>query len=60
MCIGIQPDILSCRSDRAVPGNERARLASFWHVPANAVISMKALFPIHTIAGLFNFQGRYE
>lgn len=26
LSIGIQPDILICRSDRAVPANERAKL----------------------------------
>ena len=29
LSIGIQPDILICRSDRAVPANERAKIALF-------------------------------
>ena len=41
LSIGIQPDILVCRSDRAVPANERAKIALFCNVPEKAVISMK-------------------
>ncbi len=33
LSIGIQPDILICRSDRAVPANERAKIALFCNVP---------------------------
>ncbi|VDR25086.1 CTP synthase [Raoultella terrigena] len=41
LSIGIQPDILICRSDRAVPSNERAKIALFCNVPEKAVISLK-------------------
>ncbi|HDV8960352.1 TPA: CTP synthetase, partial [Escherichia coli] len=41
LSIGIQPDILICRSDRAVPANERAKIALFCNVPEKAVISLK-------------------
>jgi len=37
--IGIQPDILLCRSDRPVPLGERKKIALFTNVPLRAVIS---------------------
>ena len=37
--IGIQPDILLCRSDRPIPEDERRKIALFTNVPANAVIT---------------------
>ena len=37
--IGIQPDILICRSDRQIPANERAKIALFTNVEEKAVIS---------------------
>ena len=43
LSIGIQPDILICRSDRAVPANERAKIALFCNVPEKAVISEETM-----------------
>lgn len=37
--IGIQPDILICRSDRQVPDNERKKIALFTNVQERAVIT---------------------
>jgi len=37
--IGIQPDILLCRSDRPIPENERRKIALFTNVEERAVIS---------------------
>jgi CTP synthase len=37
--IGIQPDILLCRSDRPIPLGERKKIALFTNVPQRAVIS---------------------
>jgi CTP synthase len=37
--LGIQPDVLVCRSDRALPDGERAKIALFCNVPKEAVIS---------------------
>jgi CTP synthase len=37
--LGIQPDILLCRSEEALPDNERRKIALFTNVPENAVIS---------------------
>jgi len=37
--IGIQPDILLCRSEQALPEGERRKIALFTNVPEQAVIS---------------------
>ena len=57
LSIGIQPDILVCRSDRAVPANERAKIALFCNVPEKAVISLKDVDSIYKIPGLLKSQG---
>lgn len=49
LSIGIQPDILVCRSDRAIPANERAKIALFCNVPEKAVISLKDVDSIYKI-----------
>ncbi|MGY5452649.1 CTP synthase [Agarivorans sp. MS3-6] len=55
--IGIQPDILICRSDRAIPANERAKIALFTNVPDRAVISLKDVDSIYKIPALLKSQG---
>ena len=60
LSIGIQPDILICRSDRAVPANERAKIALFCNVPEKAVISLKDVDSIYKIPGLLKSQGLDE
>lgn len=57
LSIGIQPDILICRSDRAVPANERAKIALFCNVAEKAVISLKDVDSIYKIPGLLKSQG---
>ncbi|MEI8474737.1 CTP synthetase, partial [Escherichia coli] len=57
LSIGIQPDILICRSDRPVPANERAKIALFCNVPEKAVISLKEVDSIYKIPGLLKSQG---
>ncbi|NVN06130.1 CTP synthase [Asaia spathodeae] len=37
--VGIQPQMLICRSDRAIPTNERRKIASFCNVRPEAVIA---------------------
>jgi len=37
--IGIQPDVLLCRSERPLPASERRKIALFTNVPEKAVIS---------------------
>lgn len=57
LSIGIQPDVLICRSDRAVPANERAKIALFCNVPEKAVISLKDVDSIYKIPSLLKSQG---
>ncbi|QBL08777.1 CTP synthase [Rheinheimera sp. D18] len=55
--IGIQPDILICRSDRAIPANERSKIALFTNVEEKAVISLKDVSSIYQIPALLKSQG---
>jgi CTP synthase len=57
LSIGIQPDVLICRSDRAVPANERAKIALFCNVSEKAVISQKDVDSIYKIPGMLKSQG---
>jgi CTP synthase len=57
LSIGIQPDVLICRSDRTVPANERAKIALFCNVPEKAVISLKNVDSIYKIPSLLKSQG---
>ncbi|CAM2941029.1 CTP synthase [Vibrio rarus] len=57
LSIGIQPDILVCRSDRMVPANERKKIALFCNVQEQAVISMKDVDSIYKIPQLIKSQG---
>jgi CTP synthase len=58
--IGIQPDILICRSDRQIPANERAKIALFTNVEEKAVISLKDVDSIYKIPALLKSQGLDE
>ncbi len=60
LSIGIQPDILVCRSDRVIPANERAKIALFCNVQEKAVISMKDVDSIYKIPQLIKAQGLDE
>ena len=55
--LGIQPDILICRSDRTVPANERAKIALFTNVSERAVISLKDVPSIYKIPAILKSQG---
>ena len=55
--IGIQPDILVCRSDRSIPNNEKAKIALFTNVEERAVISLKDVSSIYQIPALLKSQG---
>lgn len=57
LSIGIQPDVLICRSDRMIPPNERAKIALFCNVPERAVISLKDANSIYQIPALLKSQG---
>lgn len=58
--IGIFPDILVCRSERAIPANERAKIALFCNVEEKAVVSMRDVDSIYKIPALLKSQGTDE
>ena len=58
--IGIQPDVLICRSDRTIPTNERAKIALFTNVQERAVISLKDVDSIYKIPAMLKAQGLDE
>lgn len=60
LSIGIQPDVLICRSERMIPPNERAKIALFCNVPERAVISLKDVNSIYQIPALLKSQGLDE
>ncbi len=49
LSIGIQPDILLCRTDRAVPREMRAKIAAFCNVEEPAVIAAKDVDSIYEV-----------
>ena len=55
--IGIQPDVLICRSDRALPENERRKIALFTNVDERAIISAIDVDNLFRIPRLFHEQG---
>jgi len=55
--IGIQPDVLLCRSEQPLPDGERRKIALFTNVPENAVISAVDLDNIYKIPGWLHAQG---
>ena len=54
--IGIQPDVLLCRSEQPLPEGERRKIALFTNVPEKAVISVLDQDNIHKIPRLLNAQ----
>jgi CTP synthase len=54
--IGIQPDILMCRSDRVLPAGERRKIALFTNVAEEAVISAIDADCIYRIPSLLHAQ----
>ncbi|WP_144900240.1 CTP synthase [Luteimonas cucumeris] len=55
--IGIQPDILVCRSEQPLPDSERRKIALFTNVPEHAVISAVDLDNIYKIPMWLHSQG---
>ncbi len=58
--IGIQPDILLCRSEHPLPDNERRKIALFTNVEEQAVISAVDAESIYQIPLLLHEQGLDE
>ncbi len=55
--IGIQPDILLCRSERSIPVQERDKIALFTNVEKRGVISLPDVSTIYQIPLILNQQG---
>jgi CTP synthase len=55
--IGIQPDVLLCRTEQALPDGERRKIALFTNVPEKAVISAVDLDNIYKIPMWLHAQG---
>ncbi len=58
--IGIQPDILICRAEQAIPDSERRKIALFTNVEEKAVISAVDADSIYRIPLLLHEQGLDE
>src|SRR6202166_1532960 len=55
--IGIQPDILLCRSDRPIPPSERKKLALFCNVRESAVIEALDVDNIYAVPEAYDASG---
>ena len=55
--IGIQPDVLVCRSEHAIPDTERKKIALFCNVPASAVIPALDVPSIYQVPIAYHRQG---
>ena len=58
--IGIQPDILVCRSEKALPQEQRRKIALFTNVAENAVISAADVGDLYEIPMMLHAQGLDE
>jgi len=58
--IGIQPDILVCRSEKALPAEQRAKIALFTSVEERAVISAMDVDDLYKIPSMLQEQGLDE
>jgi CTP synthase len=55
--IGIQPDVLVCRSEQALPDEQRRKIALFTNVQERAVISAQDVDDIYRLPIVFRDQG---
>ncbi len=55
--IGIQPDVVLCRTDREIPENEKRKIALFTNVDEKAIISVVDVDIIYKIPRLLHEQG---
>jgi len=54
--IGIQPDALLCRADRAIPNDEREKISLFTNVPETGVISVWDADTIYKVPRMLHEQ----
>ena len=57
LSIGIQPDILLCRTDRPIPKAERGKLALFCNVRESAVIEARDVDNIYAVPEAYHAEG---
>jgi CTP synthase len=57
LSIGIQPDILLCRTDRPIPREERRKLALFCNVRESAVIEARDVDNIYAVPEAYHAEG---
>jgi CTP synthase len=55
--IGIQPDILLCRTDRPIPADERRKMGLFCNVRPEAVIEARDVDSIYDVPVAYHRQG---
>src|SRR5262249_13480950 len=60
LSIGIQPDILLCRTDRPLPAEVKKKIALFCNVPVEAVINAKDVPSIYEVPLQFAAEGLDE
>ncbi len=58
--IGIQPDIVMCRSERPIPDDEKRKIALFTNVDHRSVISCYDVSSIYKIPSMLHKQGLDE
>jgi CTP synthase len=57
LSVGIQPDLLLCRSDREIPPNERRKIALFCNVRPECVIEARDVDTIYQVPIAYHAQG---
>jgi CTP synthase len=57
LSVGIQPDLLLCRSDREIPPNERRKIALFCNVRPECVIEARDVDTIYQVPVAYHVQG---
>jgi CTP synthase len=55
--LGVQPDVLVCRSERELPASDRAKIAQFCNVPAAAVIPALDAKSIYSVPMQYHREG---
>jgi CTP synthase len=60
LSIGIQPDILLCRTDRPIPKEERRKLSQFCNVRESAVIEARDVDNIYAVPEAYHAEGLDE
>src|SRR5713101_1894085 len=55
--IGVQPNVLLCRTDRPIPRAERKKLSLFWNVRETAVIAARDVANIYAVPEGYSSEG---